>query len=420
MAPVPRTTGAGSSSFPEMAGKSRAAPPPRARGWPTTLVIAAAALLLAMIVVRNTVAAAFSKSSPEAVLRVAPGNAAALIARVTEEAVANGGRIDPAMLTRARAALEGSPLAAEPLAFLAIARSDPTLAAAALRRDPRSRSARLILVEQALRDRRYPEALSYLDRLILLEPEARARFFAAIAAIAGDPASRPALVSLMDSKPSWRLEFLETLNQQRADPALIFRLTQGPAGDKPLADEGKEQASLLQGLVAKGDYERAYLAWINFLPPSALESVALVYDGAFEQRPGPPPFNWALKSNENGSAEFSQPHGIRGDFFGSSPSTFAEQVLLLAPGSYRLALKASGSGNAAAGHLGWRLSCIGGAEIGQVDLAGLGERPSVRAMNFAIPADGCKAQRLALVGEPAEFPAPVSATTTNISIAPMR
>jgi hypothetical protein len=373
-----------------------------------------------MIVVRNTVAAAFSASNPEAVLRVAPGNGDALIAQAVRDGAANGGRIDSGMLMLARAALNGSPLAAEPLSFSAIAESDQTLAAAALRRDPRSRSARLILLEQALRDRRYPEALGHLDRLILLEPEARDKFFAAMAAITSDPASRPALVRLMDGKPVWRLEFLNVLNQQRADPALIFRLTQGPGGDGSIPGKGDEQAALLTALVAKGDYERAYLAWINFLPSSALGSVSLVYDGAFEQQPGPPPFNWKLTSNENGSAEFSKPHGLRADFFGSSSATFAEQVLLLVPGSYRLALHASGSGDAAAGSLSWNLSCIGGASIGKVELSNLGERTSKRALAFEIPTGDCKAQRLALVGDPAEFPAPVAATTSNISIARMR
>src|SRR5690606_17691433 len=115
------------------------------------------------------------------------------------------------------------------------------------------------------------------------------QFFAAMAAITRDPASRPALIRLMDGKPLWRLEFLNVLNQQRADPALIFRLTQGPVGKSAVLGEGDEQAALLTALVKQGDYERAYLAWINFLPTSALASVSLVYDGAFEQRPGPPP-----------------------------------------------------------------------------------------------------------------------------------
>jgi hypothetical protein len=390
-------------------------------GRATIIAVLIVALMLATIVVRKTVASVFARSRPEAALRFVPGNSDALLAMAAERVLDNGGRIDADVLELARAVLLRAPLAAEPLIYQSLARGDAMLAKATLRRDPRSRAARRILVERAARTGRYSEALAHLDRLIFLEPQAQDKLLAAMAAIASDPASRAPLVALVDTKPAWRIEFLKLLNHGRADPALIFRLTNGPAGDVPAPDKLDEQGALLTALVAKGDYERAYLAWINFLPGTALADVAAVYDGGFRRLAGPPPFNWLLTSNENGSAEFSGARGLRVDFFGSSPATFATQVLLLQPGAYRLRVEASGSGNSAAGTLYWTVTCItGGDPIAKVSLAGLGDRPSVRGAAFTVPAADCKAQRLALSGEPAEFPAPINATTTDVSMNPVR
>jgi hypothetical protein len=282
----------------------------------------------------------------------------------------------------------------------------------ALRSDGRSLRPRLWLIERALRHRDYPTAVTLLDRLITVIPSRRAATVAAMASIVRDPASHPVLAKKLATNPVWRQDFIYAVNQQGMSPDAIFHLTaQNSAKSSALVEQG----ALLQTLLKNHEYERAYLAWINFLPESSLNQVGSIYDPGFVNLPGPAPFNWQLLNSQDGSAEFLRPKGLAASYLGAAPATLVQQTILLSPGRYKLSVIASGKDEY--NQLAWMITCVrGGAPVATTRLAKLSDGRQKYSTVFEIPASGCEAQQLALTGTPGEFPRTAEAEIDAIQI----
>jgi hypothetical protein len=221
---------------------------------------------------------------------------------------------------------------------------------------------------------------------------------------------------MLATNPPWRQNFIDQLNQQGLSPDAIFRLT---AQDSARATAIAEQTGLLQTLVKNHEYERAYLAWVNFLPKAQLNQVGTIYDPGFANLPGPLPFNWQFTNDTTGSAEFRKPRGLTISYLGATQTTLATQILLLSPGRYRLSVVASGDDTY--NQLGWMLSCTdGGNPLQTVQLTGLKTVLQRYSAAFEIPAANCGAQRLALTGSPGEFPRTAEAVVDTIQIEPAK
>ena len=175
-----------------------------------------------------------------------------------------------------------------------------------------------------------------------------------------------------------------------------------------------EQSALLQSLLKNGEYERAYLAWINFLPEASLKKLGPVYDPQFDKLPGPLPFNWQVSDGGEGSSEFSKPHGLTVSYLGTGPAALTEQTLLLSPGRYRLSVVASGADEN--NQLAWTVTCAGAGELQKLPLSGLKDAPQRYTTQFDVPADKCGAQRLALMGSPTEFPRTGNALIESVAV----
>ena len=305
------------------------------------------------------------------------------------------------------------------LALVADAKGDKPRARAlmelALRSDGRALRPRLWLIDRALRHRDYPTAVSLFDRLIAVIPLRRTQTIAAMASIVRDPASHAAVAKMLATNPGWREDFLYALNQQGMSPDAIFRLT---AQNSAKASTLFEQSALLQSLIKNHEYERAYLAWINFLPESSLKQVGSVYDPEFANLAGPAPFNWLLPSTPDGSAEFRAPKGLTASYLGAAPATLAQQTILLSPGRYALSVVASGTDEY--NQLAWVITCAGGgAPVVTTRLLKLSDGRQKYSAIFQIPTSGCEAQQLALTGTPGEFPRTADAEIDAIRIEPV-
>lgn len=328
----------------------------------------------------------------------------------------------PARLDAAIAAIDRAPLRAEPFFYAGLrdaAHGDRTsarrLMLEARRRDPRATGARSWLLGDDVRLARYDDAIAETAALLTLRGEQPA-LFQVLTLIAGTPAGRDALARALAARPPWRSSYL--LSPQSAGLPATMRFRVAREADRQTA----EQAALLGRLMAAGDYDRAYLAWVNFLPRGALGHVGNVYDADFAGLPGPAPFNWTLSTGEEGSAEMSSPAESRGgtfldvSYFGDAPQRLAVQSMVLVPGDYVLSVRARGTLAPRTGNFVWTLRCLAtGAVRGRIEIDALAGAFRRYAAAVTIPGD-CRAQELELSGTPGESTGQNSAQFTSVSL----
>jgi hypothetical protein len=285
-----------------------------------------------------------------------------------------------------------------------------------VRRDPRATAGRVWLMADALRRNDLATAIGQIERLMSVDVGQRTAYFPILAEIARQRSAERPLAAALASGVSWRTEFLGYLTTRGVDPARIFRLNTGTAG-KAEANGENAQGGLILQFIARGDYDGAYLAWINFLPQDALTKVTTVYDGSFAGLPGPQPFNWTFNDGEAASVGIDRGHGLRIDYPGSQTARLANQIVLLKPGSYTLEYVAQGSGEVAdGGALNWRLLCLpDNKQILDLPIAGLNDRASGRAANFVVP-EGCNAQMLSIEATLGTFPQSRSVSIARVAI----
>lgn len=371
-------------------------------------------------VLTNVVNLSVSDAHPNGVAGLAKGSVAALRQELTAElAPARGPSIvvnNPARAERLLAAAPLDPVALTYLGLTADKKGERARARAlmllAVRSDGRALRARLWIMDQDLRHRDYGSAIKHFDRLVRIGPPGTSGLINAMAGIVSDPASRAPLARKLATNPPWRAAFLYALNQQNVSPDIVYQLT---PQNTTKAQVSSEQSGLLQTLLKNQEYERAYLAWINFLPESSLKQLGPVYDPQFQQLPGPLPFNWRLTDGTEGSSEFGKPKGLNVSYLGGTAAILTEQTLLLSPGRYRLSVTAAGSDDN--NQLSWTVTCLSGSEpLQSLKLTGLKDSPQRYTTQFEVPAAGCGAQNLALVGAPAEFPRTAGALIDSATV----
>jgi hypothetical protein len=157
------------------------------------------------------------------------------------------------------------------------------------------------------------------------------------------------------------------------------------------------------------------------LPAEERARHALLFDGAFRGVHGTPPFGWQLNDNESGRAVPSQSAAdgryLDLSYFGGANMLFAEQVVTLAPGRYRLRTRAKSGSGVTSGTIFWNMSCVpGGPRLLRLALNPVRQTYGVLEAAFQVPA-GCAAQRLQLAGEPGDVAATVDVQVAGVEIA---
>jgi len=389
------------------------------------LAVAAGSILLAWLVVRTSAVDALIRRNPIAAAAVSPDNPRVKIELAMLEFQLNGGRVNEASRERAFSALSQSPLAEDPFMLAgidALAKGDEqkgeALLAESKRRDPRSRTARLILLDRYLRTNRTAEAgieIAVLNRLIaqaatVLVPE--------LARMIADPKTGNALIGLLRDDEEMRDAVLGKLASGGADPDLILRVARSTGAGGRGGASPAWQPALLAKMVEKGDVQRANQLWRGFAGLGSGDPAAAPYDSDFRGLPGPPPFNWQFLSSAAGVAERTKARSLDVEYYGRERAALASQLLMLRPGRYRLSFRAEGDATGEGSRLAWLVSCggNGGAQLLEAPLQGVGSAPKAIVARFAVPA-GCPAQWLRLTGIPDEFPTGQSATISNLRIA---
>lgn len=355
-------------------------------------------------VARLTVASALAERNPALASTLAPNAPPALVAAAMAgvgEAAAQGAAPGQATFDELRTLAAVAPLEPEPfLVEAAIAEREGNYERAELLlkearvRNPRSAAARYLLADVWLREDKVVDGLREMAVLTRLMPAASVQLVPALSAYAQSPGARDKLGAILADNPQLKNPLLSALAANPDNADLVVALA-GPPTDNPSNDTRAWQSRLLSGLVARGEFDRAYEIWRGFakLPPGPRP---LLFNGNFRRVSAPPPFNWDYSGSSAGLAEPANGQ-LRVLFYARDETPLAAQLMLLSPGNYQFT--APSAGQIASGALSWRISCIGGKAV----LAELPVGPGSAARRFSVP-PGCPAQRVQLNGHLLESP----------------
>ena len=264
---------------------------------------------------------------------------------------------------------------------------------AARTRNPRSQGARYFLAERYFKTNRIQAGLVEMGTLARLSEQASQPLIPALVAYARTPGAVAELRRFFATQPEVRDRTLSLLAGDVRNAPLVLALMPDP---RPGVTGGDWQQRLVQSMVLAGDYAGAERMWTRL---SGVADRGLLYNPQFRNLAAPPPFNWAYGSGSAGVAEPSGSGGLDVIYYGREDATLASQMLRLAPGRYRLAMRVDGPSRAEG--LAWTLICYpGSSSLFQLPVGTAGK--GVVAGTFAIPATGCAAQSLELRGRPPE------------------
>jgi hypothetical protein len=263
-------------------------------------------------------------------------------------------------------------------------------------RDPRSVAARYLYADTVIRQGKIADGLAQMAIISRLLPGASVQLVPALAEYAHSPGSADELKKILATNPQLKKPLLFALAADPDNLALVIRLA-GDAADRPGTETSPWKTRLLNGLVARGDYQRAYYAWRQFAGLSS-SPPPLLFNGEFRDVEALAPFNWSFTASPAGVADVG-PGGLQVLYYGRDDASLASQLLLLPSSRYRFGTSMSGS--VVPGALSWSLTCVGAnAPLMELNLQAAGES----AAAFSIPASGCTAQWLQLNGHSKDSP----------------
>lgn len=337
-------------------------------------------------------------------------------------------RPTPADLAFAQHAATAAPLDAVPyyIAAAAPARASAqqrALVTQALRRDPRLRPALAWRVADLAKTNDVAAMTRALIRLAILTPGS-STLWPALARASADPAARAVIKQQMAQGADWRGRYLSELSQSPVDRTVVFDMLQAGGKPSPAApvaapDKTEDRRAFIAVLVQRKEYERAYLAWVQWLPAQSQAAVGYVFDGTFSGVPALPPFAWQLVDGTGGATSIDPGSGLSLDYAGTDSMVVAQQTVMLPPGRYRLATQANFtavSNDTGQPPLVWSISCLPDATpLGELAVPLVGAMQRAAGAPFEV-APGCAAQTLVLKVNFADFSRRLSGKVRSISV----
>lgn len=396
-------------------------------GRAVRLALAALFLVAALVAIgRSTANALDRKGEPSLALALGLPSVQPLY-RLSEQAALAKTLPSPASLALARDAAQRDPLTGDPYFLHGAARrlaGDPRAAARlvdlAVHRDPRFIPAWFWRIGFAAEHRKVADATDAAVRVIEISPDSREQTIPLVVRLTLSPASWPRIRRALATPTgaTWRESYFNQLVAAGVEPSIVFSaidVVRETSGKPPGA---REQEALLASMVQKGDFERAYTAWLGWLPPESLSKVAYLYDGRFSGAPGAKPFNWILTSSGDGAAVIDKQHGLRIDYTANQPVQLARQIILMTPGRYRMtsvSLLDQPMSQDAEVPLLWQVICLPKRQA--IATVRLPDATSAKgaAIVFDVP-PGCAAQQLSLEGLGMEFPIRVGGYVRSVEI----
>jgi len=376
------------------------------------LLVLIAVTLIAVQVVRNAAVVAYGDTDPALAARFWSGHPdTELTGSMTQIALAaRAGQHVPASVfaTVDDAALK-APISPVPYLVRGVQAQltgDMTTAqqafVAAQWRDPRSLAAAYFLADRYFRagdSKNGLRQVAALARLAANGPQIVAPY---IAVYARNPANWSDLRGLFQrNKPLADAAYLALASDPQNAPVVLAL----SAGDRGIARSSWFPV-LLKSLTDAGQYQRAFALWsqASGVRPSP---GGMIHDPDFTDRSSPPPFNWSLTASTVGLADRESGGRLHILFYGQDDGVLATQMLLLAPGTYRLSAPLVPGGSAPQA-VSWSLRCDKAAEP-------LSSAPINSLWTFTVP-PGCPAQHLELIGKSADMPQQTDVTIGTVRL----
>src|SRR5690606_21674502 len=197
-------------------------------------------------------------------------------------------------------------------------------------------------------------------------PERGEALFPALMQQAADPRFGDALAGVLSTSPRWRRDFLRLLERE-GSPEALDAVYAGLQQRDSVSEA--EVARWLDRMLRDGRWGQAYAHWFSRLEQSG-EPLPPLYNGGFEQDPSQPGFDWR---NTRAPGVFTGLEPARGasgaraahvHFIGREAEIGnLRQPLLLAPGRYRLSLRARAEFLRSEKGWYWTIRCVPGAEV---------------------------------------------------------
>ncbi len=367
-------------------------------------------LVLAVWLAWQIICAPITERGPvDVAMRLAPTSP--MVLRRAAEAELAAGQFEDAQFL-ARRALAGAPFSVRSLSTLgmAVAKTEGDAAADdiitlagnwSLRDDP----THAWLMHARLRTGDYRSAFAHADTLVRRRDDIQPQVFRLFTTAAGaDPRSLSALVVLVGASPPWRRAFLDHLYDDAQGDALLANLAVGlQMTPSPLDDD---------------ELGRLYDHWVHEQRLPAIRAVrarigrpetALIMDGGFSDDKARPPFAWRLHQRAGLTASVTDDDlregelALRVEYDGVSSEAGGAQFMQLPPGSYRLKFEGRHESGAPTTGLAWRVSCISGAMLTEVNATFAEGDSAWRSFErtFTVPA-GCEDQWIALSVRPTD------------------
>jgi len=382
-------------------------------GLAAIIAVGVGAILLTFQIVRNA-AVADRERHPALAAALWPSHPSVLMDKALLEiatAAADGGTPPAAIDANVRRIAVHAPLSADPFVIRgAIMQTQgrdalsERLLDEARSRDPRSRAARYLLAERYFRTGRMTDGLVEMQVLVGLQSQMAQGFVPALVAYSQTPGAVPQMRGFFRGRPRVEAGVLSALSADAANAELVLALASNTRNPDP-----DWRAPLLSQLVAAGQYERAHALWLR-LTGAKLGSG--LYNPRFAAGTAPPPFNWIYANSPEGVASADGKGRLDILYYGRAQVTLASQVMVLAPGTYRLAMKVDGSeGEPSA--IRSVIHCL----PSEKPIAELPFRPGMTAGSFVVPGE-CRAARLDLVGVPGDVPATTELTISDPRLEP--
>lgn len=380
---------------------------------------------LAVLCLRQTIAQA-AAVSPRLAAIVAPENSFGLALALDRLTLAEP---TPRTLARidglARKALLRSPVevgAIRSLAIVAALRDQPALAstyiALAAQTSKRDAGTQAWLLRQHLAEGRIPDAVRAADLLLRSDQASWPLVLPQLVPLIRDPRADAALIDALRSIPPWRGPFLQLAGKTypaEAEPYALFRRLKR-AGTPPSAGETITYFTTPAPWPDPGLMLRRWVA----LVPDGAGAAGLVRDGGFEGLVGPPPFNWKYYDEGVVAARLADHpdgagHAAELTFDGSRRGGLLNQLLVLAPGRYRLRAEYRADSAVDPAALGWELRCGDAAPFASSSVPVDADAWRGFAFEFEVP-PACPSQHLDLAAYPADLMAPVAVWVDNLVV----
>ena len=375
------------------------------------------ALALAALVVRNALIDAYAHSNPARGAAVWPGHPSVIMISGLNEvgaAAAAARPVNPATVRAMIATSARAPLAPEPFLVHGVeaqVAGDPARAIRsfleARKRDPRSVAARYFLADYYLKTGQIRLGLAEIAALTRLVPRSLEEIAPQLAAFARMPGGATHAKRLLRDQPQLEPSLLNELAANPADANLALSIWSGRVGEQ----DRTWQRRLVTSLVSAGRFQDARRVWGRFNPHA--KPVGALFDPKFEGS-AMPPFGWELASGAAGVAEPEGEGRLHILYYGRDNLVLASQLLLLEPGSYRLANKVS-IVSPTAKPIAWVVRCMPSSR----ELASFGliaAKRGVLTADFTIPPQGCPAQQLDLVATTPELPEQIDLTVAEVGL----